>query len=65
MQIGALAVELPPQSLCEELVGLYFRFIHDTFHSLFHYPTMMEDVSQGTVPPVILYAMISLSARCV
>ena len=65
MRIRDLTVELPPQSLCEELVDLYFRFIHDTFHSLFHYPTMMEDVSQGTVPPVILYAMISLSARSV
>lgn len=65
MRIRDLTVELPPQSLCEELVDLYFRFIHDTFHSLFHHPTMVEDVSQGTVPPVILYAMISLSARSV
>jgi hypothetical protein len=65
MRNGDLAIDLPPQSLCEEVVDLYFRFIHDTFHSLFHRPTMMQDVSQGTVSPVILYAMISLSARSV
>ena len=60
---GEPTVELPSQGLCEELADLYFRFIHDTFHSLFHRPTMMQNVSHGTVPPVILYAMISLSAR--
>jgi hypothetical protein len=65
MRHGDFAIDLPPQPLCEELVDLYFRFIHDTFHSPFHRPTMMQDVSQGTVPPVILYAIFSLSARSV
>jgi hypothetical protein len=47
-------------SLCEELVSLYFRYIHDKFHSIFH---LIESVANGTVPKIILYAIASLSAR--
>jgi hypothetical protein len=54
---------LPPQALCEELTDLYFRYIHDTFHSLFHKPSCMRDISSGKVPHVILFAVISLAAR--
>lgn len=55
---------LPPQSLCLELVELYFDLIHDQFHSLFHHPTFVENVKQGRVSPIILYGMMALSARC-
>lgn len=54
---------LPPQVLQEQLVELYFRYIHDTFHSLFHQPSLLEDVRHGTVPRVILLSIISLSSR--
>lgn len=54
---------LPPQALCVELVNLYFDFIHDQFHSLFHRKTFEEDLRRGKVPPVVLYAMMALSAR--
>jgi hypothetical protein len=50
-------------SLCEELVSLYFRYIHDKFHSIFHRPRLMESVANRTVPKIILYAIASLSAR--
>lgn len=53
----------PPLSICIELVNLYFDFIHDQFHSLFHRPRMIEDVEEGRAPPVILLAMMGLSAR--
>jgi hypothetical protein len=49
--------------LCEELVDLYFQYIHDTFHSLFHKPSCMRDVSRGVTPDAILFAIISLAAR--
>jgi hypothetical protein len=55
--------EMPDQQLCEELVDLYFRYIHDSFHSLFHRPSLMEDVARGTLPKVLLFAIMSLSAR--
>ncbi|KAK6382131.1 hypothetical protein LTS17_004016 [Exophiala oligosperma] len=59
----SLGVQLPPMQLCLELVDLYFRYIHDLFHSLFHRPSLMQDVIDGTIPKVILFAIISLSAR--
>jgi hypothetical protein len=48
-----------------ELLGLYFNFIHDQFHSIFHRPSLEEDVLQGTVPPILLYGIMALSARFV
>lgn len=48
-----------------ELLYLYFDFIHDQFHSLFHRPSLEEDVLRGTVPPIILYGIMALSARFV
>ncbi|KUJ17890.1 uncharacterized protein LY89DRAFT_683879 [Mollisia scopiformis] len=54
---------LPPLPICLELVNLYFDFIHDQFHSLFHRPSMIEDVEKGVASPVIVLAMLALSAR--
>lgn len=57
-------VELPPYSLCLELVGIYFKYIHDTFHSLFHQPSLMEDVGTGDgLSRAVMLGIISLSAR--
>lgn len=42
---------------------LYFQYIHDTFHSLFHKPTLLEDVRNGTISRLMLLSMISLAAR--
>lgn len=46
-----------------DLVNLYFDYVHDQFHSLFHHPTFREDVKQRRAPLVIVYAMMALSAR--
>jgi hypothetical protein len=46
-----------------ELMELYFKYIHDQFHSLFHRPSFILDLHQGNAPPVIVYAMMALSAR--
>jgi len=56
---------LPHLSLCLELVELYFDLIHDQFHTLFHRPSFTNAVEQGKAPPLILYAMLALSARSV
>ncbi|KAF5590554.1 uncharacterized protein FSUBG_10770 [Fusarium subglutinans] len=45
------------------LVDLYFRFIHDSPHSLFHEPTFKASVAEGTVSQPVLLAMMGLSAR--
>lgn len=54
---------LPPKPICVELVQLYFDFIHDKFHSLFHRPSVVEDVLQDRAPLILLYGMMALSAR--
>lgn len=45
------------------LVDLYFRFIHDSPHSLFHEPTFKVSVVEGHVSQPVLLAMLGLSAR--
>lgn len=46
-----------------ELVGLYFDYIHDQFHSLFHRPTFMQQADRNEVEEILLLAIFSLSAR--
>jgi hypothetical protein len=50
-------------ALRQELVGLYFDYIHDQFHSMYHRPSFMEDVVSDRVPEIILFAIFALSAR--
>ncbi|KAH8172540.1 fungal specific transcription factor domain-containing protein [Sarocladium implicatum] len=54
---------LPPLKLQLELIDLYFSFIHDQFHSLFHRPTFIDDAEKGRIPTIILFAIFSLSSR--
>ena len=59
----SISTNLPPRPLCIELTKLYFQYIHDTFHSIFHAPSTVQDVEDGTLPKVLLFGIISLSAR--
>ncbi|KAJ4262873.1 hypothetical protein NW762_006486 [Fusarium torreyae] len=45
------------------LVDLYFRFIHDQPHSLFHEPTFKASAAAGIVSQPVLLGMIGMSAR--
>lgn len=54
---------LPDSALAEELVDLYFRYIHVAFHCLFHRPTLRAAVRDGSVPKIIFLGVASLSAR--
>ncbi|KAK6385589.1 hypothetical protein LTS17_001158 [Exophiala oligosperma] len=49
--------------LQHELVHLYFAHIHNTHHSLFHEPTVLSQVRNGSLPEVLLYAMMALGSR--
>lgn len=55
--------DLPPMALRQELVGLYFDYIHDQFHSIYQRPSFMDDVLHDRVPEIILLAIFALSAR--
>ncbi|KLU90338.1 hypothetical protein MAPG_09301 [Magnaporthiopsis poae ATCC 64411] len=52
-----------PMALRLDLVGCYFDYIHDQFHSLFHRPTFEEDVAKNRIPAILLLAVFALSAR--
>lgn len=54
---------MPPVDVCIDLCCLYFRYIHDTFHSLFHQASVEEDIANGTLPPVLLLGIIGLASR--
>lgn len=54
---------LPEQPLCRDLVQLYFDYVHDKFHSLFHRPSLVEDMLRGQAPKILIYGMLALSAR--
>ncbi|KAH6693052.1 hypothetical protein EV126DRAFT_85681 [Verticillium dahliae] len=56
---------LPGLAMRLDLVRLYFDYIHDQFHSLFHRPSFIEDALQDRVPHSILFGMFALSARYV
>lgn len=50
-------------ALCEELVELYFRYVHIAFHNLFHRPTLLSWVRDSSVPKILFFGVASLSAR--
>lgn len=54
---------LPPKGLSEELIDLYFRYIHVAFHVLFHRPSFVAAFQDGSLPRILLYGVIGLSAR--
>jgi hypothetical protein len=45
------------------LVNLYFEYIHDKPHTLFHVPSFKASLLDGTVSRTVLLSMIGLSAR--
>lgn len=49
------------ETLC--LVDLYFRYMHDKPHSLFHEPSFKAGVLAGTISKPVLLSMMGLSAR--
>jgi hypothetical protein len=54
---------IPPKPVCNELVELYFRLIHDGPHTLFHKPTFLSRLAENVIPGYLLHAVVSLSTR--
>jgi hypothetical protein len=50
-------------ALRRELVELYFDYIHDQFHSIYHRPSFIDDMINGRVKEIVLFAMFALAAR--
>ncbi|KAL3452734.1 hypothetical protein BJX65DRAFT_302643 [Aspergillus insuetus] len=54
---------IPPNDLSNELIDLYFRYIHVAFHILFHRPSVIAAFENGSLPRILLYGIMGLSAR--
>jgi hypothetical protein len=54
---------LPPLDVRRELCDLYISHIHDKPHTLFHEPTLRQQVADGSVSRAILYGVMGLSVR--
>lgn len=53
----------PSQEIKEELVALYLRHLHNQPHTLFHEPSLLKEVRNGTISHNILFGILGLSAR--
>ncbi|KAL3464516.1 hypothetical protein BJX64DRAFT_92198 [Aspergillus heterothallicus] len=51
------------RELWAELVRIYFRFIHDIPHTIFHEPSFLRRLDDATASPIHIYAMCALAAR--
>ncbi|KAL2213109.1 hypothetical protein CC79DRAFT_1264706 [Sarocladium strictum] len=45
-----------------ELTDLYIRLIHDKPHTLFHPPTLRQEVQNETLPDKVLYGVLAMAA---
>lgn len=54
---------MPDAALSEELVELYFRYTHITFHNLFHQATFTARVKDCSIAKILFFGVASLSAR--
>ena len=54
---------LPVEDLSEESIENYFRHIHVSFHILFHKPSFLAAFRDGSLPRILLFGVMGLSAR--
>ncbi|RKK97810.1 hypothetical protein BFJ68_g13869 [Fusarium oxysporum] len=60
-RVSSLVV--PDAALAEELASLYFRYMHITFHNIFHRATFMAQVKDSSIPKILFFGVAGLSAR--
>lgn len=48
-----------------ELVPLYFQYVHNIAHTIFHEPSFMDRLQEGKASMTHVYAMCALAARWV
>ncbi|KAF2226208.1 hypothetical protein BDZ85DRAFT_192868 [Elsinoe ampelina] len=51
------------ESVVDEVVGLYFRHIHDKPHTIFHEKTFRASIADKTAPEMNVLAVIGMAAR--
>jgi hypothetical protein len=51
------------QGLVFELVPLYFQYVHNIAHTIFHEPSFMHRLHEGKASMTHVYAMCALAAR--
>ncbi|OAA52924.1 Fungal specific transcription factor [Cordyceps fumosorosea ARSEF 2679] len=54
---------LPPTELCLEAIHLYFRYVHVSFHVLFHKPSFLRAFRDGSLPKILLFAVMGMAVR--
>ncbi|KAF5582769.1 hypothetical protein FPCIR_9356 [Fusarium pseudocircinatum] len=54
---------IPDAALAEELASLYFRYMHITFHNIFHRATFIAQVKDSSIPKILFFGVAGLSAR--
>ena len=54
---------LPPSDIQEHLAEAYFDFCYGQPYHLLHKPSFMRRLRAGTIPPVLMLAVCSISAR--
>jgi len=57
------AVQPPYSEDIIHLVDLYFDYIHDKPHSLFHEPSFKASITDGTVSRTVLLSIIAITSR--
>jgi alpha-L-rhamnosidase len=62
--LGIIQATLNNQSLCEELIDIYFDVIHYKQHLLFHRASFVLDHEASIIPRYLVLGIITLSARC-
>lgn len=69
--LDELAVEanqhdiLLQESVCDELISIYFNLVHNKQQILFHRQTFSAEKRAGVLPVWILLGIFALTARCV
>ncbi|KAH8589303.1 hypothetical protein B0O99DRAFT_523490 [Bisporella sp. PMI_857] len=54
---------LPPLDVIEEALNMYFLYIHDKPHSLFHEASLRECVRKRTVSRPVIFGILGLASR--
>lgn len=61
--VSQTGISLPPDSVCNEIIDLYFELIDEKQLLLFHRHTFITAHRAGHIPHFIVLEMIALMAR--
>ncbi|RSM00153.1 hypothetical protein CDV31_011887 [Fusarium ambrosium] len=61
--LHASSAAIPDRALSRELIDLFFIHVHFAFPTMFHMPSFKTAFLDGTIPRVLFFAVMGLSAR--